>query len=77
MDFTVFDKKKMDEYSRRAKEQWGKTAEYKQFEEKEASRSDEQQQNMMQEFMQIFVEFGQMKDAEPTDEKVQAQVKKL
>lgn len=77
MDFTVFDKKKLDEYSRRAKEQWGKTAEYKEFEEKEANRSDEQQQNMMQEFMQIFVEFGQMKEAEPTDEKVQLQVKKL
>ena len=77
MDFTVFDKKKLDEYSRRAKEQWGKTAEYKEFEEKEANRSDEQQQNMMREFMQIFVEFGQMKEAEPTDEKVQLQVKKL
>ena len=29
MDFTVFDTKKIDEYSKRAKEQWGQTPEYK------------------------------------------------
>ena len=67
MDFTVFDKKKLDEYSKRAKEQWGKTAEYKEFEE----------QNLMIDFMQIFVEFGQMMSLDPADEKVQLQVKKL
>ena len=77
MDFTVFDKKKLDEYSKRAKEQWGKTAEYKEFEEKEKNRTDEQQQNVMVDFMQIFVEFGQMRSLDIADEKVQLQVKKL
>ena len=77
MDFTVFDKKKLDEYSKRAKEQWGKTAEYKEFKEKEKNRTDQQQQNMMVDFMQIFVEFGQMMSLDPADEKVQLQVKKL
>ena len=77
MDFTVFDKKKLDEYSQRAKEQWGKTAEYKEFEEKEKNRTDEQQQNVMVDFMQIFVEFGQMRSLDIADERVQLQVKKL
>lgn len=34
MDFTVFDTKKIDEYAKRAKEQWGQTPEYREYEEK-------------------------------------------
>jgi len=77
MDFTVFDTKKIAEYSKRAKEQWGKTPEYKEFEEKAKKRTDEDEKNMLNEFMQIFVEFGQMMSLDPGDEKVQLQVKKL
>ena len=77
MDFTVFDTKKIDEYSKRAKEQWGKTPEYKEFEEKSKDWTDEYQQGMLKDFMQIFVEFGEMKSMDPADEKVQLQVKKL
>ena len=77
MDFTVFDTKKIDEYSKRAKEQWGKTPEYKEFKAKAKNWTDEEQQNMMNDFMQIFAEFGQMMDLEPSEETVQLQVKKL
>ena len=77
MDFTAFDTKKIDEYSKRAKEQWGKTEAYKEFEEKSADWTDKDQNNIMKDFMKIFVEFGQMKSLEPADEKVQLQVKKL
>ena len=77
VDFKVFDTKKIDEYSKRAKEQWGKTAEYKEFEEKTSGMSNEEQLDMANEFMQIFTEFGQMMPADPSDEKVQNQVKKL
>ena len=37
LDFTAFDSSKLDEYARRAKEQWGNTPEYKEFEEKNES----------------------------------------
>lgn len=77
MDFTVFDTKKIDEYSKRAKEQWGKTPEYQEYEEKSMNWTDEEQLNMANDFMQIFTEFGQMMSLEPSDEKVQLQVKKL
>lgn len=77
MDFKVFDTKKLDEYSRRAREQWGNTAEYKEFEEKTAGQSADQQLSMAEEFMQIFAEFGQMMTLDPSDEAVQVQVKKL
>ena len=34
LDFTAFDTSKIEEYSRKAKEQWGSTPEYKEFVEK-------------------------------------------
>ena len=77
MDFTVFDTKKIDEYSKRAKEQWGQTPEYKEYEEKAQKWTDEDQEDMMKEFMNIFAELGQMKEMAPHCEEVQLQVKKL
>lgn len=77
MDFTVFDTKKIDEYAQRAKEQWGQTKEYKEFEEKTGNWSGEKQQDVIKEFMQIFAELGQMITLDPADEKVQLQVRKL
>ncbi len=77
VDFKVFDTKKIDEYSKRAKEQWGNTPEYKEYERKMQNMSDEDELAMVDEFMQIFAEFGQMMALEPSDEEVQVQVKKL
>ena len=77
MDFTAFNTKKIDEYSKRAKEQWGQTAEYREFEEKTEGMTDTQQKDVANRFMLIFAEFGQMKDKDPASEPVQSQVKKL
>ncbi len=77
MDFRAFDTKKMDEYAAKAKESWGKTDAYKEFEEKSKDWTEETTGNIAKDMMMLFVEFGEMKDLEPTDEKVQAQVKKL
>ena len=77
MDFSVFDTQKIDEYAKQAKEQWGKTAEYKEFEQKAADRSKEEERAVMEEFMQIFADFGKMKDDAPESADVQNHVKKL
>ena len=77
MDFKVFDTRKIDEYSKRAKEQWGHTAEYKEFEEKANNWTKDDETSMMNDFMQIFAEFGQMKEVNPSDNQVQLLVKKL
>ena len=77
MDFTAFDTSKIDEYSKRAKEQWGKTPEYQEFEEKAKNRTKEDDQKAMNDIMQLFVEFGEMKELDPASEKPQSQVKKL
>ena len=75
MDFKVFDTTKIDEYSKRAKEQWGQTSEYKEFEEKTKNWTKDDEATVANEFMQLFVEFGQMKEMDPEDEQVQLQVK--
>lgn len=77
MDFTVFDTKKIDEYAKKAKEQWGKTEEYREFEQKARGRNDDEEREVMKKFMEIFVEFGKLKDSEPDTADVQNQVQKL
>lgn len=77
MDFSAFDTKKMDEYAAQAKESWGNTEAYKEFEEKSKDWTKETTGNIAKDMMALFVEFGEMKDLDPGEEKVQAQVKKL
>ena len=77
MDFNVFDTTKIDEYSRQAKEQWGQTAEYKEYEEKAGAQSQDAQKMAWKNMMLLFVEFGKMKNLEPDHPEVQLQVKKL
>lgn len=77
MDFSVFDTKKMEEYARQAKEQWGKTAEYREYEQKLQSRTEEDERGIWERFMRIFMDFGRLKEAEPAAPEAQALVKKL
>ena len=77
MDFSAFDTSKIEEYARRAKEQWGNTAEFKESEEKAKGRTKEEEKDVMVQFMQIFAEFGAMKDQAPDGAEAQSQVKKL
>lgn len=77
MDFTVFDTKKIDEYAKRAKEQWGQTEAYKEFEEKAQDRTKAEEKSIIYDFMELFMEFGTMKDMDPSEEQVQLQVKKV
>lgn len=77
MDFSAFDTSKIDEYARRAKEQWGNTKEYKESEEKAKGRTKEEEKDVMVQFMQMFTEFGSIKDQAPDGAEAQLQVKKL
>lgn len=77
MDFKAFDTRKIDEYAKRAKEQWGDTPEYKEYEEKAKNWTKEDEMKMEDEFMQIFVELGAVKDLDPASDGAQALVKKL
>ncbi len=77
MDFSAFDSKKLDDYAKQAKESWGKTEAYREFEEKSKDRTADAENNIAQGLMAIFAEFGQIKDTAPEGSDAQALVKKL
>ena len=77
MDFSAFDTKKLDDYRQQAKEKWGETTEYKEFEAKDQKRSGEESQLINQQLMLIFAEFGKIKASPFDGQEAQALVKKL
>lgn len=77
MSFEAFDTKKIDEYAAQAKASWGNTDAYKEYEQKSAGRSKEVQQKLNVEMMNIFAEFGSIRDQEPDCGEAIALAKKL
>ncbi len=75
MDFTPFDTAKLDEYAEKARAAWGDTDAYREYAQKK--HTPEKTQDLAGQMMQIFAEFGQMKDLDPGSEVPQAQVKRL
>lgn len=77
MDFSAFDTKKIDEYAAQAKASWGTTPEYHEYEEKAKDRTVEQQKSINVQMMDIFVEFGKIREEGPASERAQVLVKTL
>ncbi|MBP3595080.1 MAG: MerR family transcriptional regulator [Lachnospiraceae bacterium] len=77
MDFKAFDTKKMDDYAKQAKESYGSTTAYKEYEEKSKGRTKEDEKSLGIGMMNIFAEIGKMLSLEPSDEAVQAKVAEL
>lgn len=77
MDFTAFDTKKLDEYAAKAKQQWGATAAYQEYETKNAHETTQAQQENARALMALVAAFGHMQTKDPADPAVQAQVQEL
>ena len=77
MDFSAFDTKKMDEYAAEAKKAWGSTPAYREYEQKAKGRSKEEMAELNRKMMEIFTEFGAIRQEDPASEKAQALVRKL
>ena len=77
MDFKAFDRSKLDEYSRQAKELYGNTPEYKELEEKQKNRTKEEDNLLADRFMLFFKEAGEMKDKDPASPEAQDLVKRI
>ena len=77
LNFSAFDTSKLDEYAKKAKEQWGNTPAYKEYAEKSKNWTKEHESGLMADFSKIFEEFGPMKEMDPASDEVQAQVKKV
>ncbi|WP_394404641.1 MerR family transcriptional regulator [Streptococcus sp. 20-1249] len=73
-DFTAYDQAELDAFQEEAKERWGQTSAYQEFERK---HSDSDFSQVPQEMNQIMAGFGKLKDLPVSDEAVQAQVKVL
>ena len=77
LTFDAFDTRKIDEYAEQAKASWGTTPAYKEYEEKSKGRTKEENAKIGQELMNIFKEFGAIRDTDPASGAAQALVKKL
>ena len=76
-DFTAFDTKKIDDYAREAKASWGQTKEWKEYEQKAQGRTREDNAALARGMMDIFAEFGAIRDTDPAAPEAQALVDKL
>lgn len=77
MDFSAFDTTKLDEYARKAKEQWGNTPAYKEYEAKASGRSKEDTKTVMDDFMKLFADFGKIVGRDPKSKEAQEMVQRL
>ena len=77
MDFSSFDTTKIDRYAAQAKEKWGKTEAYKEYEAKTAGKDNAQMQSTGDKLMDIFREFGEIRHLSPASSEAQALVSKL
>ena len=72
-----FDRSKLDEYSRQAKELYGSTPEYKEMEEKQKNRTEEDEKILADRFMLLFKEAGKIKNSDPASDDAQNLVKRI
>ncbi len=77
MDFSAFDRTKMERYTQEAKRQWGHTDAYAECAEKCQGRSAQAEQVLGQGLMEIFAQLGQIKSEDPAGAAAQALVKTL
>ena len=77
LTFDAFDTRKIDEYAAQAKASWGTTPAYKEYEEKSRGRTREDQLRIHQGLMDIFAEFGRIRESDPACEEAQTLVQKL
>lgn len=77
MDFSAYDTTELDRYAAQAKEKWGKTDAYKEYEQKTAGQSKEQLSSTGDALMDIFAQFGTIRHLSPASAEAQALVAKL
>ena len=79
MSFEAFDTSKIDEYTRQAKESWGNTREWKEFEMKSAGRSAQDEKALGGELLALFEPFGRMaaEGADPVSDEAQAHARAI
>ena len=75
--FEAFDSRKLDEYARQAKATWGTTDAYKEYEQKSKDWTKGDRADVNKQMMDIFREFGELRESDPGSPEAQVLVKKL
>ena len=71
MQFEAFDKQKIESYKEQAKAAWGNTEQYREFSEKDANRTEAERDALSAGMMDIFREFGKIRDQSPASKDAQ------
>ena len=71
MDFSAFDRSKEEAYAAEAKARWGETQAYRAFAAKGAGKAEAEG------LMEIFADFGTIRDGDPASDAAQAKVREL
>lgn len=77
MDFKAFDNREYENLQAEAKERWGKTDAYKEFEDRSKNKTKDSPMRSGAEMMKIFAELGVIKDRSPDSREAQLLVKRL
>ena len=77
VDFTPFDTAEMDAYAAEAKQRWGKSKAYGEYERKNAGKSKEELHRDGEGLMAIFAQFGAIRHLSPASREAQTLVEKL
>lgn len=72
VNFDVFNKTELEQYKEEVRERWGNTHAFKEYEQRNASKTD-----FSNEFMSLFSEFGTLKSKDPAEKCVQDKVRAL
>lgn len=77
LDFKPFDTTQLDNYAEEAKQKWGKTGAYQEFENKTSGQSKAQFRANGDAMMGIFAELGAIRHLSPASPEAQALIEKL
>ena len=75
--YSYCNKHGLNKFMIEAKEKWGKTPQWQEFEQKIAGKSEQQMNDMGAALMDLFAELGSIKDQDPKGPEAQAKVKAI
>ncbi len=76
VEFKAFDKEKLEEYAQKAKEQWGDTDAYRQYEERGAAMKGREEE-IAAGLMDVFARMGAIRGTDPAGDAARALVQEL
>lgn len=77
MDFEVFDKSEIEQYKEEAKQKWGDTEAYREYEQKASKRGDDKNAELAERMMTMLSQIGELKKLSPDDKAVQEKIADL